>query len=73
MRTTLNIPDDLIAEVQIRSGHQSKTKAVVAAMEDYVRRQRIQALLDLRGKIFIEYDWKREEERELKTAAEREL
>jgi len=35
-------------------------------MEDYVRCQRIQLLLDLRGKIHIEYDWEQEENRELK-------
>ncbi len=72
MRATLNVPDDLIAEVQKLSGQKSKTKAIVAVMEDYVRRKRIQALLDLRGKITIEYDWEREEERELKAAEERE-
>lgn len=72
MRATLNVPDDLIAEVQKLSGQKSKTKAIVAVMEDYVRRQRIQALLDLRGKITIEYDWEREEERELNAAEERE-
>jgi hypothetical protein len=32
----------------------------------------MQALLGLRGKVQIEYDWEREEERELKAAEERE-
>lgn len=72
MRATLNIPDDLIAEVQKISGQKSKTKAIITVMEDYVRRQRMQALLGLRGKVQIEYDWEREEERELKAAEERE-
>jgi Arc/MetJ family transcription regulator len=72
MRATLNIPDDLIAEVQQLSGQKSKTKAIVTVMEDYVRRQRMQALLDLRGKVQIEYDWEQEEDLELKAAEERE-
>jgi hypothetical protein len=72
MRATLNIPDDLISEVQRLSGQKSKTKAIVTVMEDYVRRQKIQALLELRGKINIEYDWEREEDLELKAAEERE-
>ncbi len=72
MRATLNIPDDLMAEVQRVSGQKSKTKAIVTVMEDYVRRQKMQALLALRGKVHIEYDWEREEERELKAAEERE-
>ena len=72
MRATLNIPDDLIAEVQHISGQKSKTKAIITVMEDYVRRQKMQALLDLRGKVHIEYDWELEEDRELKAAEERE-
>lgn len=72
MRATLNIPDELIAEVQQISGQKSKTRAIVVAMEEYVRRQKMQALLDLRGKIAIEYDWEQEEDLELKAAEERE-
>ena len=71
MRATLNIPDDLLNEVQRISGQKSKTKAIVAVMEDYVRRQRMQSLLALRGKVQIEYDWELEEERELKAADDR--
>lgn len=66
MRATFNIPDHLMAEVQQLSGQKSKTNAIITAMEDYVRRQMIQPLLDLRGKIHVEYDWEQEENRELK-------
>jgi len=72
MRVTLNIPDDLISEVQRHSGQKSKTRAIVMAMEEYVRRQQMQALIALRGKVQIEYDWEREETLELKAAVERE-
>jgi len=72
MRATLNIPDELIAEVQQISGQKSKTQAIIMVMEEYVRRQKMQALLDLRGKVRIDYDWEREEELELKAAEERE-
>jgi hypothetical protein len=72
MRATLNIPDDLMEEVQKLSGNKSKTGAIVTVMEEYIRRQRMQALLDLRGKVSIDYDWEREEELELKAAEERE-
>jgi NADH:ubiquinone oxidoreductase subunit E len=72
MRATLNIPEELITEVQQLSGQKSKTKAIVTVMEDYVRRQRMQALLDLRGKVQIEYDWEQEEDFELKATEERE-
>ncbi len=72
MRATLNIPDELIDEVQRLSGEKTKTQAIVTVMEDYVRRRKMEDLLALRGKIAIEYDWEREEDAELKAAEERE-
>ena len=72
MRATLNIPDDLMEEVQKLSGQKSKTGAIVTVMEEFVRRQKMQALFDLQGKVNIDYDWEREEDLELKAAEERE-
>jgi hypothetical protein len=72
MRATLNIPDELIDEVQRLSGQKTKTQAIVTVMEDYVRRKKLEELLALRGKISIDYDWELEEEAELKAAEERE-
>ena len=72
MRATLNIPDELIDEVQRLSGEKTKTQAIVTVMEEYVRRRKMEDLLALRGKVAIEYDWEREEEAELKAAEERE-
>jgi len=71
MRATLNIPDDLILEVQKLSGEKSKTKAIVTAMEEFVRDKKIKKLLSLKGKIQIDYDWEKEEELELKAQEER--
>lgn len=72
MRATLNIPEELIAEVQRLSGQKSKTGAIVTVMEDYVRRRHMEELLALRGKITIDYAWEEEEARELRAAEERE-
>ncbi len=72
MRATLNIPDELIEEVQRLSGQKSKTGAIVTVMEEYVRRRKMEDLLALRGKVEIDYDWQREEDAELKAAEERE-
>jgi Arc/MetJ family transcription regulator len=65
MRTTLIIPDELMRKVSRLSGEASKTKAVVAAMETYVKLKSREELLALRGKIFLDYDWERREEEEL--------
>ena len=54
MRATLNIPDDLIAEVQKISGEKSKTKAIITAMEEFIRQKKIKQLIALRGKIQID-------------------
>ncbi|NTU41553.1 MAG: type II toxin-antitoxin system VapB family antitoxin [Nitrospirales bacterium] len=54
MRATLNIPDALLAEVQKLSGEKSKTKAIVSAMEEFVRQKKIKKVLSLRGKVTIE-------------------
>jgi Arc/MetJ family transcription regulator len=54
MRATLNIPDDLLAEVQKITGEKSKTKAITIAMREYIRQKKIKELLSLKGKIQIE-------------------
>ncbi|NVO00311.1 MAG: type II toxin-antitoxin system VapB family antitoxin [Geobacteraceae bacterium] len=72
MRATLNIPDELIDEVQRISGQKSKTQAIVTVMEDYIRRKKMDDLLALRGRINVDYDWEQEEALELKAAEERE-
>ncbi len=72
MRATLNIPDDLLAEVQKITGEKSKTKAITIAMKEFIRQKKIKELIGLRGKIQIDYDWKKEEELEMKAQEERE-
>ena len=70
MRATLNIPDDLISEVQKLSGEKSKTKAIVTAMQSFIREKKMRQLLDLRGKIQIEDVTKELNELELKEQEE---
>jgi metal-responsive CopG/Arc/MetJ family transcriptional regulator len=72
MRATLSIPDNLLAEVQKISGEKSKTKAIITAMEEFIREKKIKELIALKGKIQIDYDWEKEEELEMKTQRKRE-
>ena len=72
MRATLNIPDDILSEVQKISGEKSKTKAIVIAMKEFIREKKIRDLIALRGKIQIDYDWEKEEELEMKAQKKRE-
>ena len=72
MRATLNIPDDLLEEVQKISGQKSKTKAITTAMQEFIKQKKIKELITLRGKVRIEYDWEKEEELEMKAQKKRE-
>ena len=72
MRATLNIPDNLLAEVQKISGEKSKTKAIITAMEQFIRQKKIKELIALKGKVQIDYNWEKEEELEIKAQKERE-
>ena len=72
MRATLNIPDNLLSEVQKISGEKSKTKAIIIAMEEFIRQKKIKELISLRGKIQIDYDWQKEEELEIEAQEKRE-
>ena len=72
MRATLNIPDDLIETVQKLSGEKSKTKAITVAMQEYIRQKKLKDLLALKGNNSLSFDWKAEEEKELKAQEKRE-
>lgn len=72
MRATLNIPDELIVEAQKISGHKSKTKAVTTALREFIKNNRLDKLIALKGKLNLDYDWEGEEKRELSAQRKRE-
>ncbi len=49
MRTTMNIPDDLLEDVMEISGAKTQTEAVTTALSEYARRLRREKLKNLRG------------------------
>ena len=56
MRTTLDLPEPLIAEAMKVSHQRTKTAVIVTALEDYVRKNRIQGLRRFRGKVDLDVD-----------------
>lgn len=72
MRATLNIPDDLLSEVQKIAGEKSKTKAIITAMREFIKEKKLEKLLALNGKVEMDYNWEEEEKLELKAQRERE-
>jgi Arc/MetJ family transcription regulator len=65
MRTTINIQDDLIRELLLRSKAKNKSKAIEAAIKQYIEKKAIEDLIDLSGKIDIDPDWQKAEEMEI--------
>lgn len=70
MRATLNIPDNLISEVQKLSGEKSKTQAIIVAITEFIRQKKVKELLALRGKVQIEDVTEELEKLELKEMEE---
>ncbi len=65
MRTTLDIDAQLMEEAVRLSGKRTKTAAVEAALEEYVRRRRKELLLGLPGRVRLEENWRDLREAEL--------
>ena len=63
MRTTIDIPEDLLEEARGRLGYKSKTDVVVFALRELVRKQRIEDLKDLLGHVDLELDMQRSRRR----------
>ena len=58
MRTTLDLPDGLLAEAQKVCGAKTKTITVVMALQQLVNAAKIEQLRALRGKVRLDVDLK---------------
>jgi len=56
MRTTLDLPDKLIADAMKVTHQRTKTAVIVTALEDLVRKNRIRKLSTFRGKVKLDID-----------------
>ena len=56
MRTTLEIPEELIEQACRLSGVKTKTMAVVMALQHLVNSKKIERMRGLRGKIQLDID-----------------
>lgn len=56
MRTTLDIPRDLIEEARRILGFKSKTDTVILSLQELIRRRRIEELKDLMGSVELDID-----------------
>ena len=56
MRTTLDLPEELVEQARTAVGFKSKTDTVIFALREVVRRQRIDELKTLMGSVRFEFD-----------------
>ncbi len=56
MRTTLDLPEELLDEARRGLGFKSKTDTIVLALRELVRRQRLDELKGLLGRVELDVD-----------------
>ena len=56
MRTTLDLPGDLLSEAMRLSKVRTKTGAVVLSLQELINRRKIERLRKLKGKLDLDID-----------------
>jgi len=56
MRTTLDLPEDLIDEAMKATKINTKTKVIITALEDLIRKSKISGLKKFKGKVDLDID-----------------
>ncbi len=59
MKTTLNIPEELINTAMSFSKKCTKTKTVVVALQEYIRLKKIEKIIENEGQLQFENTWER--------------
>ena len=66
MRTTIAIDDELLDELMKIEPNVTRSEAMRRAVEDYVRRKRLDQFMQLAGSRLIDLDWKQAEKLEVR-------
>lgn len=56
MRTTLDLPEALVKEAMKASQQRSKTATIITALQEMIRKNRLQDLKAFRGKVNLDVD-----------------
>lgn len=56
MRTTLDIPDELLEEARRLLGFKSKTDTIILSLRELIRRRRIEDLKAMMGAVRLDVD-----------------
>lgn len=66
MRTTLDLPEELLDEARRLLGFKSKTDTIVMSLRELIRRKKIENLKELAGKIELDIDIDRSRRRNVR-------
>jgi Arc/MetJ family transcription regulator len=56
MRTTLDLPEDLLEEAMKTTHIQTKTRVIITALEELIRKSKISELKKFKGKVDLDID-----------------
>ncbi|MFO1491931.1 MAG: type II toxin-antitoxin system VapB family antitoxin [Kiritimatiellia bacterium] len=56
MRTTLDLPKDLLQDAMKASGSKTKTSAIILALQDLVRKGNMQKIKAYKGRVPLQVD-----------------
>jgi Arc/MetJ family transcription regulator len=56
MRTTLDLPEELLVEAMKVTRINTKTKVIITALEDLIRKTKIAGLKEFKGKVDLDID-----------------
>ena len=56
MRTTLDLPDDLVNEAMKATHIKTKTKVIITALEQLIRKAQLSEIKEFKGKIHLDID-----------------
>ena len=63
MRTTLNLPSDLVRKAQQAVRARTKTEAIIMGLKSLLRQENAEALLSLQGKLPLRINLERSRQR----------
>ena len=58
MRTTLDLPENLLAEARKVSGARTKTETIIIALQALIKAKKLRDLWELSGKMSLDLDLK---------------
>jgi Arc/MetJ family transcription regulator len=59
MKTTLNISEELLEEAIRLTGSRTKTEAIHKALTELIRKQKVEKIIGLAGKLDFNDDWEK--------------